>query len=248
MEIKMKRTKKLKKWKILIVFIWIAVLAAACIGCMSLQRANTYEKAKTELVDQAEIISGQFTSLVDTNFYTRAALIDRQLSEIKAISFVLENYEDIDRAGDFLEDVVNTTEVKNLWVYDRDGKIVFGSGTPKNKLEPEDVSTLLDTKAYEAIEGAYSGDDRYWITTYYLENDNNGTLWGVKDQWLVQVENNFSEIQKNGSSHCRNCKGKYYRQGIFQLISAAYPRYDKTCRNAVEEKHFNNKYRRYVSA
>ena len=197
MEIKMKRTKKLKKWKILIVFIWIAVLAAACIGCMSLQRANTYEKAKTELVDQAEIISGQFTSLVDTNFYTRAVLIDRQLSEIKAISFVLENYEDIDRAGDFLENVVNTTEVKNLWVYDRDGKIVFGSGTPKNKLEPEDVSTLLDTKAYEAIEGAYSGDDRYWTTTYYLENDNNGTLWGVKDQWLVQVENNFSEIQKN---------------------------------------------------
>ena len=110
---------------------------------------------------------------------------------------MLENYEDIDRAGDFLENVVNTTEVKNLWVYDRDGKIVFGSGTPKNKLEPEDVSTLLDTKAYEAIEGAYSGDDRYWTTTYYLENDNNGTLWGVKDQWLVQVENNFSEIQKN---------------------------------------------------
>ena len=197
MEIAMKRTKKLKKWKILVVVIWIAALAAACIGCMSLQRANIYEKAKTELVDQATIISGQFTSLVDTNFYTRAALIERQLSELKAISFVLENCEDIDQAGDFLENVVNTTEVKNLWIYDREGKIIFGSGTPKNKLEPEYVSTLLDTKAYKAIEGAYSGDERYRTTTYYLEDDGNGSLWGVKDRWLVQTEENFSDIQKN---------------------------------------------------
>jgi hypothetical protein len=57
-----------------------------------------------------------------------------------------------------------------------------------------------------------------------------------KQQFVILI----SEIKKNGSSHCRNCKGEYDRQGIFQFISAAYPRYDKTCRKAVEQEHYHD--------
>jgi len=103
-------------------------------------------KSQTELVNQAETISRQFNSLVDTNFYTRAVFYDRLIPEVKAISLVLENYDDIDQANSFLENIVKTTEIKNLWIYDRNGNILFGSGTaPEMKAEPNEISSYLDS-------------------------------------------------------------------------------------------------------
>ena len=194
----MKKQNRQKKWKVLVFCIWILFLAAASIGCIVLQRAMVIEKAKTELTNQAEIISRQFTSLVDTDFNARAVLGDRLISEAKAISFVLENYDDIDEANEFLEDIVNTTEVKNLWIYDRDGNVLFGSGDPPEEtLEPDDISLLLDSKSYELIESNYNENEKYWTTTYILEDDSNSIVWGVKDRWLVYVEDIFSDTLKD---------------------------------------------------
>ena len=60
------------------------------------------ENSKKELINQAEIISRQFENIVDTHFNSRAVLYGRQLSELKAISFALEGYDDIDEARAFL--------------------------------------------------------------------------------------------------------------------------------------------------
>ncbi len=194
---KMRKQNKQKKWKIRIIVIWIAFLAAVSIGCFGLQRANVYEKAKTELTDQAEIISGQFAGLVDTDFYVRAALQETLISEVKAISFVLEKYDDIGKADAFLKDIVNSTGMKDLWIYDRSGNIVFGSGAaPVSKIDPDYVSAVLDSRSYEAKESVYDGDDRYWTTTYYLEADNNDLVWGVKDRWLIYAKDVFSDNMK----------------------------------------------------
>jgi len=198
MEEKMKKHTNVKKWKLLMIAIWILFLVASSIGCISLQRSNVLQKAKTELTNQAENISGQFASLVDTNFYSRAVFYDRLIPEVKAISLVLENYDDIDQAKEFLENIVNTTEIKNLWIYDRNGNILFGSGAaPELKPEPKDISSLLDSKSYELIESNYDENDRYWTTTYYLEDDSNGLLWGVKGQWLIYAKDTLSDELKN---------------------------------------------------
>ena len=194
----MKKQNKMKKWKLLIIFIWILFLAAAGIGCFSMQRSAVYDKAKTELTNQAETVSRQVADLVDTNLNARAVLYDRLIPEVKAISFVLENYEDIDQAKGFLENIVNTTEVKNLWIYDRNGNILFGSGAePEQKPEPADISSLLDSKAYELIESNYDEKDQYATITYYLDRDNNSLLWGVKDRWLIYAKDILSDDLKN---------------------------------------------------
>ena len=98
----MKKYSIRKKRKLLIIVIWILFLVVTGVGCISMQRSAVCEKAKTELTNQAEIISGQFADMVDTNFYARAVFYDRLIPEIKAISFVLENYDDIDQAKGFL--------------------------------------------------------------------------------------------------------------------------------------------------
>ena len=194
----MKTQNKVRKWKLLIITVWILFLVAASIGCISLQRSTVLQKVRTELTNQSEIISGEFNSLVETNFYSRAVFYDRLIPEIKAVSFVLENYDDIGQAKDFLESVVSTTELKNLWIYDRNGNILFGSGTaPELTPQPADIASVLDSKSYELIEGNYDENDRYWTTTYYLEDDNNGILWGVKDQWLVYARDNLTDELKN---------------------------------------------------
>lgn len=158
----MKTQNKVRKWKLLIITVWILFLVAASIGCISLQRSTVLQKVRTELTNQSEIISGEFNSLVETNFYSRAVFYDRLIPEIKAVSFVLENYDYIGQAKDFLESVVSTTELKNLWIYDRNGNILFGSGTaPELTPQPADIASVLDSKSYELIEGNYDENDRY---------------------------------------------------------------------------------------
>ena len=112
----MSEKNRLRKWRALIICIWILFLAAASVGCYYLQKADVYRKARTELIDQGEIISRQFASLVDTNYNARAVLYERLISEVKALAFALGNYDDIEDAEDFLNDIVNTTELKNLWI------------------------------------------------------------------------------------------------------------------------------------
>ena len=185
---------KKNKWKFLIVFIWILCIAAAGIACISSQRSNVYEKTKTEMVNQAEIISSQFDNVVDTNFNTRAILHDRLISGVKTISFVLEKYDDIDQANGFLEDIVNTTELQNLWIFDRNGNVLFESGdAPEDKMDSDYITFMLDSRAYELLESYFDEDDQYYSTTYLLENDSNNIVWGAKDQWLIYAEDTLSD-------------------------------------------------------
>ena len=44
----MKKSDRQKKWKVLIVVIWILFLAAAGIGCYFVQRTSAYKKAKSK--------------------------------------------------------------------------------------------------------------------------------------------------------------------------------------------------------
>ena len=44
----MKKSDRQKKWKVLIVVIWILFLAAAGIGCYYVQRTSAYKKAKSK--------------------------------------------------------------------------------------------------------------------------------------------------------------------------------------------------------
>ena len=193
----MKKYSIRKKWKLLIIFIWVLFLVVTGIGCISMQRSAVYEKAKTELTNQAEIISGQFAGLVDTHVNARAVFYDRLIPEVKAISFVLENYDDIDQAKGFLENIVNTTEIKNLWIYDRKGNILFGSGdAPEPKPEPNDIASLLDERSYESVESNFDENDRYQTATYLLDEDSNGVLWGVKDRWMIYAKDVLSDELK----------------------------------------------------
>ena len=194
----MKKTNRKNKWKLLIIVIWILFLAAANVVCYNLQKANVYKKAKIEQADQEKIISRQFSILVDTNFYSRSVLYDRLISEVKALSFALEDYDDIEQAGDFLKDLKDTTEIKNLWIYDRDGKMVYGSGgAPVNPIEPAAIPAYLDAKEYEAIESTFNEDERYMTVTYLLDDDRNSLLWGVKDKWLIYVDDVFSDTLRD---------------------------------------------------
>jgi len=47
------------------------------------------------------------------------------------------------------------------------------------------------------IEGNYDEKDRYQTTTYYLEDDSNGILWGVKDRWLIYAKDALTDELKN---------------------------------------------------
>lgn len=191
---------RMKKQSLLVIFIWILFLAAAGIACTALQASNLYEKTKKELADQTEIVSGQFASLVDTNFYVRAALQERLISEIKAISYVLENYDDIDQASDFLEDITNTTEIKKLWICDKNGNVLFKSAAAsESKPDPDYISTHVpNEESYEKIESAgYDESDRYQIITYYLKEDSNDLLWSVNDRWYIYTEDILSDTVKN---------------------------------------------------
>ena len=194
----MKQQNRVKKWKLLIICIWIVFLAAAGFGCFSLQRSSVFEKAKTELSNQEEIISGQFAGLVETDFLSREVFYDRLISEVKAISFVLEKYDDIGQAKDFLDNIVNTTDVKNLWIYDRSGNVLFGNGdAPENNPEPDEIAYVLNSKNYESIEGVYNADEKYLTTTYILDEDSNGLVWGVKDQYLIYAKDSLTDTLKD---------------------------------------------------
>ena len=42
----MKKQNQVKKWKLLMIAVWILFLVAASIGCISLQRSTVLQKAK----------------------------------------------------------------------------------------------------------------------------------------------------------------------------------------------------------
>ena len=191
----MKNTNKQKKWKPLIIVIWILFLAAASIGCFHLQKFRVNKAANTELLNQSEIISGQFTILVDTDFLSRAVFYDRLIPEVKALAFALEGYDDISQADDFLWDFVSTTDLTNLWIYDRDGNILFGSGVvPGESADPNYIRSVLDSKEYESVEILFDDKKMYHTVTYVDKKDS--LLWGVNDKWLIYANDIFPETMK----------------------------------------------------
>ena len=168
----MKNTNKQKKWKPLIIVIWILFLAAASIGCFHLQKFRVNKAANTELLNQSEIVSGQFTNLVDTDFLSRAVFYDRLIPQVKALAFALEGYDDISQADDFLWDFVSTTDLTNLWIYDRDGNILFGSGVvPGESADPNYIRSVLDSKEYESVELLFDDKKMYHTVTYVDKKD-----------------------------------------------------------------------------
>ena len=192
----MKNTNKQKKWKPLIIVIWILFLAAASIGCFHLQKFRVNKAANTELLNQSEIVSGQFTNLVDTDFLSRAVFYDRLIPEVKALAFALEGYDDISQADDFLWDFVSTTDLTNLWIYDRDGNILFGSGVvPGESADPNYIRSVLDSKEYESVEILFDDKKMYHTVTYVDKKDS--LLWGVNDKWLIYANDIFPETMKD---------------------------------------------------
>ena len=192
-----------RKRKIIIIVTWVLFLFVLN-GLFSLMEKKIYDTtAKKELVEQAKAVSRQLPSIVESDYYTQLAEIRVNVAKLKSLSFALQSYESIEPATQLLDEFYDVAEISGLFIYDRDGKILYSKGEDRNNIyyegSPDVVTAILDNDIYKIIEDQMEYNNEqlgYLLSIQDSSVGNDNYFWGVGTRWLISIENSESSSQE----------------------------------------------------
>ena len=108
-----------RKQRVLIVVLWLAFMVLANILFYYTEQHIYSEKAQKVLLDHADVIVGQLTSIVEDDYYSRRVLSEMPIAKAKALELALEPYDNIEDARALLDEFAQSAGIEGLAVYDR---------------------------------------------------------------------------------------------------------------------------------
>ena len=189
---------KWNKRKTLIVALWVLVMIISGMFFYAVEGAIFRNKFKVDLLEQADNVANHITSIVQNNYYADIGSLKILFSKLEASAFKLADYETIDEAKPFLDDISVSCGVSNLVVLDRDGNLLYGTEDEAAELgmNADKVRSMLDTREYETTANNLKGIVNYgdYLNNYYLTNGkmdaaDDSYFWGVGNKWLIAFSN-----------------------------------------------------------
>ena len=201
---------KVFKGKALIVAIWIIFMLVSAFVFYEVEEGLYTNKAKGELVEQAENISKQIPSIIENDMYSDIGGLKVLMSKLKAAAFKLQDFDTIEQAKPFLDDFTSVAGIDGLVVVDRSGNLLYGPESEFVKLNysVEEIEAILDQRLYKSVSDKLddlSGLSNYMQKAYLSEGcmDISGKAysWGVGDHWLIAITNDESSAQQEVMEH-----------------------------------------------
>ena len=192
--------------RIRIIVLWVIFLVVTSFIIYHVENSIHFRNAKKELSEQAVTVAGQIPSIVENDLCTQVGW-EMLFAKLQALSCVLEAYDDIDDAREFLDDYVQAADIRGLTIYDRNAQIIYNSADSLMlDLKAEDICNILDTRMYEqnAQGTTYTYTDEIGslvFSSISLAEIEQNYYWGVKDQWFILISNSMSDDWKNIESY-----------------------------------------------
>ena len=189
---------KWNKRKTLIVVLWLSAMIVCGFFFALVDGAIYTQKAKTELLEQADNVSNHITSIVQNNYYADIGSLKILFSKLQAAAFKLADYKTIEEAKDFLDDISVSCGISNPVILDREANLLYGTPEEAEELglNAERICSMLDNDEYkktaENLKSIVSYGD--YLRHYYLTEGSMGAaddsfFWGVGDKWLLAFSN-----------------------------------------------------------
>ncbi|MBO6049675.1 MAG: mechanosensitive ion channel family protein [Spirochaetales bacterium] len=189
---------KWNKRKTLIVVMWLLTVLVSCLFFYLIEGAIFTNVAKTELLEQADIVANHIPTIVQNNYYADIGSLKILFSKLEASAFKLADYETIDEAKEFLDDISVSCGVSNLVVLDRNANLLYGTPEEAEELglDAERICQMLDNDEFEKTAGNLKGIVNYedFLTHYYLTEGSmkaadDSFFWGVEKKWIIAFSN-----------------------------------------------------------
>ena len=142
---------KWNKRKTLIVVMWLLMMLVSGLFFYLIEGFIVTKKAKTELLEQADIVSNHITTIVQNNYYADIGSLKILFSKLEASAFKLADYESIEEAKEFLDDISVSCGVSNLVVLDRHANLLYGTPEEAEELglDADRICSMLDNNEYK---------------------------------------------------------------------------------------------------
>lgn len=200
---------KWNKRKTLIVVMWLLMMLVSGLFFYLIEGFIVTKKAKTELLEQADIVSNHITTIVQNNYYADIGSLKILFSKLEASAFKLADYESIDAAKEFLDDISVSCGVSNLVVLDRNANLLYGTPEEAEELglDADRICKMLDNNEYRTTADNLKsivnyGDflKHYYLTEGSMKAADNSFFWGVGNKWIIA----FSNARPQAETDVRN--------------------------------------------
>ena len=194
----MDREAKRNSIRIRIIVLWILVIIVTGVVFYCVEGKLYREKAKTGLLEQAENITNLIPDILENNYCADVGSVRVMFSKLDAVAHKLLEYETIDQAKPFLDDLKETAGIADLIVSDRDGNLLYGSSDDVDALgiDLSNVGLILDSRFYEIAASELRSSVKYsdYVQNFYLSKGVGQTVgsfysWGVGTRWLIAFSN-----------------------------------------------------------
>ncbi len=197
-----------RKKRVAIIISWLLFLVVLSVCFFALER-NIYSKtAQKELLEQAVAVNRQITPIVENDYFTLISAFRVEAAKLKTLAFALEGYDDIEQAKPFLDDFYRIASISGLFVYDREGNVLYKQGVDTKEKDltgnGEAISQILDTELYNLIEEEWEVGDEdigYLMSTETSIKIGSSYFWGVGKRWLITMEDSISSAQAYVREH-----------------------------------------------
>ena len=194
----MDREAKRDSRRIRIILLWFLVIIITGVVFYCVEGKLHRDKAKTGLLEQAENITNLIPDILENNYCADVGSVRVMFSKLEAVAHKLLEYETVDQARPFLDDLAETAGIDDLIVADRDGNLLYGSSDDVDALgiDLSNVGLILDSRFYEMAAADLRASVKYsdYVQNFYLSKGVGQTVgsfysWGVGTRWLIAFSN-----------------------------------------------------------
>ena len=200
----------MKKKKITIVIFWLVFLLVAG-SLLNIFEYNAYSrKAAQNMVEQTDILASEIRELLKVDGLAQVELYSMRAARLNSFLLTMENVVTLNRAKYLAQKFYDVADIKSLSLVDANGRILYTVGESSYDSFDKDFLAAMDSGDYDkqgeidSLMNNLEGIEEFLISSEMSGFEDESFLMVTNcGQWIVTIEYDFSEEEKNALNYFR---------------------------------------------